>query len=188
MRTYEETHPWIKFDLDLRRVSYKTWLLLGQVIANLNHIAGMPVKPQLADHLMQTFLIKGALATTAIEGNTLTEEEVQKRLDGKLDLPPSKEYLGHEIDNILDAYNQVTRRTLSAQDTTICVDELRKYNSLILEGLPLSGAEVVPGEIRKHQVGVGRYRGAPPDDLEWLLERFCTWLNLYGLYSPPLAA
>jgi Fic family protein len=36
---------------------------------------------------------------------------------------------------------------------------------------------VVPGEIRRHSVGVGRYRGAPPKDCEYLLDRLCAWLE-----------
>jgi len=38
--------------------------------------------------------IKGVLATTAIEGNTLTEEELKNLLENELQLPPSREYLG----------------------------------------------------------------------------------------------
>ena len=177
MRTYEETHPWISFNLDLGRATYKTWLLLGQALAHCNHVAGMPIKPQLAEVLMDTFLIKGALATTAIEGNTLTEEEAQKVVRGELKLPPSKGYLGQEIDNILNAYNQTAESTLQTEDTTICVDELKQYNCLILDELPLASEEIVPGEIRGYSVEVGRYRAAPPEDLEWLLESLCNWLN-----------
>jgi hypothetical protein len=45
------------------------------------------------------FLAKGALATTAIEGNTLSEQEVLGHIERRLKLPPSKEYLGQEIDH-----------------------------------------------------------------------------------------
>jgi Fic family protein len=36
---------------------------------------------------------------------------------------------------------------------------------------------VVPGKLREHSVLVGRYRGAPAEDCEYLLDRFCQWLN-----------
>ena len=50
---------------------------------------------------------KGALATTAIEGNTLTEDEVVKHLEGRLRLPQSRQYLVKEIDNIVGACNSI---------------------------------------------------------------------------------
>jgi hypothetical protein len=56
-----------------------------------------------AQGLHRLYLEKGALATTAIEGNTLTENEVLQHLEGTLKLPPSKEYPGQEIDNIVGA-------------------------------------------------------------------------------------
>ena len=33
MRTYNETHPWITFQVDLREASHRLWLLLGEVQA-----------------------------------------------------------------------------------------------------------------------------------------------------------
>lgn len=50
------------------------------------HLAGVPLLPSIRKTLHQVYLQKGALATTAIEGNTLTEEEVAKLVSGKLRL------------------------------------------------------------------------------------------------------
>ncbi len=46
----------------------------------------------------------------------------------------------------------------------------------MLRGLELE-AEVVPGRVRQHSVGVLRYPGAPYEDCEHLLDRLCRWLN-----------
>ena len=86
MRTYIETHPWINFHLDLKQASYQLWLLLGEAQALCKSIAGIPLLPQVAQELLRVYLAKGVVATTAIEGNTLTEEEVLKRMDGQLKL------------------------------------------------------------------------------------------------------
>ena len=115
MQTYLKTHPWIKFHLDLTNIDYKTWLLLGEAQSKCNHISEVPLLPEIADYLHQIFLAKGILATTAIEGNTLSEEEVMQRIAGNLKLPPSKEYLGQEIDNILAACNDIGNRVLSGE-------------------------------------------------------------------------
>lgn len=40
------------------------------------------------------------------------------------------------------------------------------------------------GKIRKHEVGVMRYRGAPPQECEYLLDRLCAWLNSKD-FEPP---
>ena len=57
--------------------------------------------PETADELNLVSLQKGAMATTAIEGNTLSAEDVDKLMKGELELPPSKEYLGIEVQKYL---------------------------------------------------------------------------------------
>jgi Fic family protein len=182
MRTYEKTHPWIKFKLDLRQASYNVWLLLGEAQSKCEHIAGVPLRPVVAEKLHSVYLAKGALATTAIEGNTLSEEEVLNRIEGKLKLPPSKEYLGQEIDNIVEACNLIGSNLFEGGSVELCVKDIKTYNSLVLKKLPLE-EHIVPGEIRTYPVGVGRYRAAPPEDCGHLLEKLCDWLN--ANFIPP---
>ena len=50
---------------------------------------------------------EGAMATTAIEGNTLSEEEVRLIQEGKSTIPPSRKYLEQEVKNVLDALNTI---------------------------------------------------------------------------------
>lgn len=93
MREYERTHPWITFRLDLGRFPWSLWMLLGEAQSRIDHLCGVPLRPMTAEMLHRVYLAKGAMATTAIEGNTLSEEDVLKHLDGRLEVPPSKEYL-----------------------------------------------------------------------------------------------
>lgn len=176
MRTYEQSHRWLIFALDLRQASYKLWMLLGEAQSKCEHISGAPLLPSIAEELYQVYLAKGVMATTAIEGNTLTEQEVRRRLEGKLKLPRSKEYLGQEVDNIIDACHRIAGDVLSGKSGRLSVHETKSFNKLVLRDLPLE-EDVVPGEIRKHSVGVGRYKGAPAEDCEFLLQRLCEWLN-----------
>jgi len=90
-------------------------VIAGEVGSKCEHVAGVPLLYDTASELMQVYLSKGAQATTAIEGNTLTEEEVRQQIDGILVLPPSKEYLGFEIDNIVSACNNVLREAESGR-------------------------------------------------------------------------
>lgn len=182
MRTYSQTHPWITFQLDLGDVHYQLWLLLGEAQANCEAISGAPLLPEVASELHQIYLAKGVLATTAIEGNTLTEAEVRQQLQGKLKLPPSKQYLGQEINNIVTACNQIAETILSGQPNLFTLEDIKNFNRLALAKLPLDEG-VISGEIRAYQVTVGRYRGAPPEDCAYLLEKLVTWLN-YEFKAP----
>src|SRR5882672_5245593 len=104
-RTYERTHPWITFNLDSQRFAPRTWMWLGEAASKCTHIAGVPLAPKIAKELHVVFLAKGARATTAIEGNTLTEDQVKAQIEGKLKLPPSQKYLQQEVKNIIDSCN-----------------------------------------------------------------------------------
>ncbi len=178
MRKYEISHPWIKFNVDLiDRIGPSFWVLLGEAASKCEHVAGVPLPPDVQAHFNQVYLAKGVLATTAIEGNTLSEEQVLAHLDGKLELPPSKEYLKTEIANVLSAANEIWRDKTGGFDR-LGSELIQKFNLMVLNGLQLEKG-VVAGRIRSHDVGVEhvRYRGAPWEDCEHLVGRLVEWLN-----------
>ena len=179
--SYPATHPWLTFSLDLRALSFRTWLLLGEAASKCDHVRSALLRPDAAERLGRVYLVRGALATTAIEGNTLSEEQAQGVVDGTLRLPPSQAYLGHEIENILAACNAILDETFDPSgdpyaDVPLTVEKIKRYNRLVLDGLQLD-EDVDPGETRTHSVVVGNYRGAPAEDCELLLERLCEWLD-----------
>lgn len=177
-RTYEETHPWIRFTLDLRAAPPDLWALLGQATARCEQIAGAALPPGNAEELGKLYLAKGVQATTAIEGNTLSEEQIRARVEGSLDLPPSQEYLGREVDNVIIACNAITSALLDEATVPLDPEAIKAFNRQVLDGLESHLADgVVPGEIPIRAVGVGRYRGAPREDCEFLLDRLCRWLE-----------
>jgi Fic family protein len=176
MWTYEETHPWIDFSVDLRGLQPHDWLLLGEAQSKCEHIAGVPLLPEVAGQLHRVSLIKGAAATTAIEGNTLSEDEVGDRVDGIKRLPASREYLGIEVDNVVAAYNMIVAELAERELRPLTRDRIKKLNSLVLEDLELEDG-VVPGQVRTHGAGVPGYRGAPAEECECLLDRLCEWLE-----------
>jgi Fic family protein len=175
-RTYEETHPWIGFRLDLRRAPPELWMLLGEARSKIAHVAGSLLNPDVAREMHIVYLTKGVLATTAIEGNTLSEAEARRRVEGHLDLPPSREYLGLEIDNIVAAYNQIKDELVAGAAPPMGRPTIENYNRLILKDLVLEDG-VVPGEFPEHAVAVGGYLGAPREDRAFLLDRLSEWLN-----------
>jgi Fic family protein len=182
-REYERTHPWLTFRVDLGTAPPDLWLLLGECQSKCEHIASLPMRPALHARFTRIFLAKGALATTAIEGNTLTEEEVLAHLEGRLKLPPSKQYLAREIDNIVAAVNEIWEDTTGRYSRPSPV-LLKEFDERVLASLDLA-PEVVPGRVRTYSVGVGGYRGAPAEDCEYLLERLCEWLSAPALQARP---
>jgi len=183
MRKCEKSHPWLTFAVDLSRASHRLWMGIGAAQSKCEHIANTPLMPGTSSRLHQLLLAKGVRATTAIEGNTLSEEEVRQRIEGRLRLPPSREYLGREVDNILGATNEILRRTLEESGRTTSVERIQEYNRWVLHGLELEGG-VVPGAIPTHDVHVGGYTGAPPEDCHYLLERLREWMNESALWIP----
>jgi len=178
MRTYEETHPWLTFTLDTRRFNHRLWLALGEAASKCDHIAGVPLAPRIAHQMHRLYLVKGALATTAIEGNTLSEDEAERIVSGSLKLPPSQKYLETELTNIVSAVDMLHDRLELKGPEELSIEFLKDLNRAVLADLELDD-DVLPGEIRKHSVVVGRYRCAPPEDCEFLLGKFCEMLNSF---------
>jgi Fic family protein len=150
-------------------------MALGEIRSKCEHIAGVPLDKETADKLYRLYLTRGVQATTAIEGNTLSEEQVQKRIDGKLELPPSMAYQGQEIDNVVLACNTILESVSTDKPHELTVQLITKFNELVLTALPLPD-HVVPGAIRKTSVVVGSYKGAPAEDCEYLLGRMCSFI------------
>lgn len=184
MRTYEKTHPWLKFEINLERASPRLWIGLGEWQSKCEHISGVPLKREAGQRLHSIYLAKGVHATTAIEGNTLAEEEVQRQLEGKLEVPPSRQYLKQETQNIIDECNRVASRIESGEALVLTPARIKEINRAVLKDLPLEG-HVVPGEIPEVSIVVARYRGAPRQDCEYLLERLSSWLEGPTFAAPP---
>lgn len=187
MMEYLKTHPWISFKIRLPADDHRLWLRLGEVASKCEHLAGVPLRPDIAGELHQIFLAKGVMATTAIEGNTLSEEQVRLQIEGKLELPKSQQYLQQEVQNILDVCNEEVRKQLDVDPSArpcLSTDLIREFNASVLKGLSVEEG-VIPGEYRHHSVVVGNvYRGAPAENCAFLVDRLCEWLNGPDLDAP----
>jgi Fic family protein len=175
-REYEATHPWVTFNINLEHAPWQLWHMLGEISADCEAITRIPLRPEVAHHLHRMYLAKGVQATTAIEGNNLSEQQILRIVDNQpLDLPPSQQYQEVEAENIIEAVNAITKRLFN-EDTALTPEVVADYNRQVLEGTVLEEG-VVPGEWRKHSVLVGSYRGVPWQDCDHLMRRLCDWLN-----------
>ncbi len=165
--------PWISFQVDLTRMPATFWLDLGEVRSKCEHLANVPLPPAYAKQLHTLSLTKGVHATTAIEGNTLSEEEVASivRRAGT----GAKSYPEQEVANVVRSYNAILDELLRGASPKLSVEIIQRFNSEVLEGLELEH-EVQPGRIRQHSVVVGPYRAPDWDRCAELLSQLCSWL------------
>jgi Fic family protein len=184
-RSYAKSHPWITFTFDFRSLSAIDFIHLGEALSKCDHIAGVPLPPDVAAQLHRIYLAKGVHATTQIEGNTLSEDEVQARVDGRLPLPESQEYLGREIDNIVATSDLIADDMAKGKDMGLTRQRIERFNAMVLDRLPVDDW-VTPGKIRRRSVTVGGgiYRGAPAEDCTYLLDQLCDWLSQLDRDAP----
>ena len=101
-----------------------------------------------------------------------------QHMAGTLELPPSQEYLAREVNNIIGAINGIIKEISEGRDDRpLNRTRIEVMNHAVLDGLEQQEGSI-PGRLRTHPVLVGgRYRGAPAEDCEYLLDRLCEWLN-----------
>lgn len=171
-------YPHLLFSPNQWNLSQDDYFILGQCDSLIKAINNTPIDPKYYEELMLVELIKGAQSTTAIEGNTLTEEEIIKVNEGEK-LPPSKHYQATEVDNILNAFNSLFKEAVNdGKDQLITPQLLLKFHRLVGKELG-EHFEAIPGAFRtgSNNVVVGKYRGAEGVDVEVLIDKLCNFLR-----------
>ena len=146
-------------------------------MSKCQQLAGSPVKPLAAENLAAVYLARGVQATTAIEGNTLSAEEVQAIVArGTANVSESREYLEREVLNVLAAIQELDDSLEGGVALPIDRDRLCDLNQQVLEGIP-DKPEVIPGQLRKHDVTAGSYLAPHWTELPTLVDTLTTWLR-----------
>ncbi len=149
---------------------------LGQCSAIIEAICWAPLQPEYREKLLHVSLVKGAQATTAIEGNTLTESEVEEVAKGQ-SLPPSKEYQEREVRNILDAMNSILDEVArQGKAQLVTKDLILRFHELVGKELG-EHFDAIPGRFRQDNRVVGPYRCPEYQDVPGLVDQLCNWLR-----------
>lgn len=175
-RQYEQTHRWLTFAFDPKSLGDIAWAHLGEAYSKTQHLIGTPLQPALAMHLSEVFLRRGALASAAIEGNTLNEDQVEEIVVHNKSMPESQRYQEQEVRNVIEALREVREQTTKDGHFRLDPEWILHKHAVLLKDLELED-HVVPGELRTVQVGVGTYKGAPTEDVAYLMTRMCDWIN-----------
>jgi Fic family protein len=175
MENIEKKYPHLLFKKHWI-ITSDLYYMLGECSSLIKSITNTAIRPDYLETLHKVSLIKGAQATTAIEGNTLSIEDIEKIQNGK-NLSPSKEYLQIEVENIISALNLIINDVIIEQKIQlISVGLIKKYHKMV--GMNLGKHfESIPGEFRKNQVVVGNYKAPDNKDVKFLIDKLCTWLQ-----------
>jgi Fic family protein len=180
-----EQYQFISFEFDINRLTPDMWLDLGEAMSKCEHLAGVPLKPARADEMGAVYLARGVQATTAIEGNTLSEDEVKEIVaKGTAHVGKSRQYQEREIQNVLGAIYETDEALRAGMRLPITRERLERLNFQILDGIP-DEPQVAPGKLREHNVSAGRYLAPRWQDVPELVERFVRWLaELRSVVTP----
>ena len=149
--------------------------MMGECHALIHALTDIPLQPEDREKLLGVSLRKGAQATTAIEGNTLSEKEIEKIQEGWR-LPPSKEYLQTEVNNILEAFNSLLFEIVAEDKASIITPELIKhFHYMIGEDLG-EHFDAIPGRFREDRRHVGPYLAPDHKYVPELIKSLCDWL------------
>ena len=173
--TYLQTHPHITFEANWV-LGKDVLFMLGQCEAIIRTISEIPLPPKERQRLLLVSLRKGAQATTAIEGNTLTEEEIA-RIDEGESLPPSREYLEIEVKNIIEALNAIREDVILNDRSSVITPELiQNFHRFVGKNLG-DHFQAIPGQFRQNNVVVGTYRPPEYTEINALVQRLCEWMR-----------
>jgi len=178
--SYEWTHPFINWRFDfLDRMDRQTWLRLGEIQSKCEHLALAPLRPDIRKTMYRVHFLKGVKASAAIEGNTLSDDDVDAREAGKLASATAPEYQVREIDNLLDLTRSVAIDALGGIKP-VTPEWLVRINRTVLqdvEELPLARTAAGYAETGMQ---VNAYHGPAPSNFAPLVEHLCIWLNGEG--------
>lgn len=149
---------------------------LGQCDAMAYAISRAPLLPQYREKLHIVSMQKGAQATTAIEGNTLTDEEVE-RVFNREELEQPLEYQQQEVANILDAFNTLGGELIYREHVEFVSEPLLlRLHAMVGKDLG-ERFHAVPGRFAQARRRVGPYRAPAHEDVPDLIRRACEWLR-----------
>lgn len=144
-------------------------------------VADLPILPDLISKLEEELIKKSIFGTAAIEGNPLTEEEVNSVLDGQ---EKNRKLLRseQEIKNLKQVYEIIKATKVEEDPFKLSEDLIKEIHRLITQEINYKGNN--PGHYRNHSVKVGNSEHGgvykPPKiltDIENLMRGFVAWIN-----------
>jgi len=144
-------------------------------------VADLPILPSLAAKLKPEVMYSSIAGTAAIEGNPMTDEDVEK-IDKGEDLPEYSLKHNQEIKNLLTAYRYLERFKPTGSPYILTEKMICILHRRVTKDIP--DDDNIPGKYRigKVEVGDKKHGGVyePPfinADIELLMSEFIDWVN-----------
>lgn len=174
-RKISEKYPHLLFKRNWEIIPSIT-SLISECNVYIKAISNSPISPSRHSQLLNVSLIKGAQATTAIEGNNLTEAEIEKVVKGQ-SIGTSREYQATEVKNVVDALNTLLHEVAFLNKVSVITPELiRRFHELIGKNLG-KHLDARPGHFREDSRVVGHYQCPDHIYVEELINQLCDWLK-----------
>lgn len=174
---------WTRFGFEYRlRLDALTPGLI-RIEASREAAHNLVLPPDWKTQLDQLNRVRAVHGTTALEGNPLSEDEVRRQMDllASSSTPPAAPSRDQQqVRNAGRAQDWVRQRFTPTAAPLQRFDILRMHE-LITEGS--DETDNLPGRLRTHSVVVGTealggvHRGAPPQDVSRLVDRFVDFVN-----------
>ncbi|MDL2269070.1 Fic family protein [Desulfosarcina sp. OttesenSCG-928-A07] len=188
MDKINNTHPHISFHQNWA-VTPEIQYQIGECDAMCRTIAHSPMRKKDIEKLLQVSLIKGAHATTAIEGNTLSEEDIENIINKHKQLPPSRQYQQTEVENVINTLNDILNDVVHKKaDSPLTPHLIQNFHQHIMRNLG-QHADTIPGKWREDERVVGPYRAPNHQVVPELMEKLCRWIkDEFGYPKPSFAS
>lgn len=147
--------------------------LLAEAHALAKVIRGFPITPSQRQRINKLNIIRAIRGTTAIEGNSLPEEAVERLIRTDAHAVTKEE---QEVVNAYAAQEFITRVLAEDPGQPLSDHLVREIHKLISSGIPYDKNE--PGAYRNHAVAAADY--VPPragEEVRSQMRRFFQWLN-----------
>jgi len=184
-RKYKNTHPWITFELDMKKAHPRLWILLGRAVEGCKQLRNARINPNFAENMILESRLRGIYGTTVIEGNTLSYNDINEinsvqRIDIKNEIEKvheraEKEYDGRDKRFTINALRLFIFLKEKTEELGINWDldikAIKGLHQVLYSGIVKKTDTLPPGEIRKRSIRVGGYIGVPHEECIYLMNR-----------------
>ncbi len=170
----------IVFEPRLERFDPDILEAIVEIEAYRRSIMKLPIPPRMRAELNRLNIVRQIKGTTGIEGNTLTEEEIDRIVEAVESGEPANGGERPSIDQ-LEAINAhrvvqyVREQAESNPQAFITEDLIRRLHLLTTEGCNYPNNN--PGVYRSHQNVVGSYTPPEPTEVPRLMKEFVEFIN-----------
>jgi len=164
----------INFDPRINLRDEELLSLCVEIEAHKLSVLKLPVPPGMRKHLNRINIVRQLKGTTGIEGNTLSEGEIES-LISVTDVQQDQNLEEREVLNAYQVLNFVSK--LQSEGIDILITEELVKDLHRLNTLGCDYADNIPGEYRRTQVVAGNYRPPEPGEVPGLMKRFVEFIN-----------